>query len=194
MRSGTIKTLVALVASMTLGAALLLAMETAPARPTVPLPLQATSGSMPEMTAVRTVDPQIGIQYVKWRNVVIHDTTRDGLAVAEGCHFVVGSAGRIGEGVVKPTKLWYQQADGRHIDVPGGDYDAHSIGICVLTDGRSGPTEKQMVALANLIRTLQAACQIPPERVYLHSDLAQDGCPGRHFPAESLRRTLLPAQ
>ena len=39
--SRTIKTLVALVASLAIGAFVLILMETAPARPTVPLPLQA---------------------------------------------------------------------------------------------------------------------------------------------------------
>jgi hypothetical protein len=191
MRSGTIKTLAALVACMTLGAALLLAMETAPARPAVPLPLQSTA-SLPQMEAVRQVDEQVGLQYVKWRHIVIHDTGRDGLAAADGCHFLIGSPRRLGDGQVKATPLWNRQADGRHIDVPGANFNTNSIGICLLLEGQE-PTPQQVLALANLVRALQTVCQIPPDRVYLHSDLAQEGCPGPSFPAEAFHQSLLPS-
>lgn len=189
-----IKTLVALVTSMTVATFLLIGMETAPARPTVPLPLQAVRAATlpPEMALVRQTDADL--QYVKWRNIVVHDAGRDGPGILAGCHFVIGSAQNGGDGAIEPTRLWRLQQDGRHVNVPGAQYNTTSIGIAVQCDARQqGLTPQQLAALINLAQALQVTCQIPQDHVYLHADLGGVGCPGRLFPAAALRKGLLPA-
>jgi hypothetical protein len=184
VRSGTIKTLGALVAAMTLGTWALIWMETAPARPAVPLPLQATgpNGSAPFLGLLR--ETEVPIQYIKWRNIVVHDA-RDGAETVRGCHFLVGE-----NGDVRAAGLWKRQEDGRHVVVPGFSYNGNSVGVC-LTPGGGAPTARQLAALVGLVQELQAALQIPRDRVYLHRDLAQTSCPGPEFPADTFRQSLL---
>lgn len=189
-----IKTLALLVASMSLGTLILWLMETDPARPSPPVNLRAVEKGPygAELTVVEQT--KVPLQSVKWRNIIVHDAGRGGLQVAQGCHFVVGNSRRVGDGIVQATKLWRRQVDGRHIDVPGYDFNANSVGICVLCDGRrAGPSAKQFNALVALVRALQVSCSIGPDHVYLHSQLGEPGCPGGRFPAEAFRRKLLPA-
>jgi len=195
-RSGTIKTLALLVASMSLGTCLLLWMETGPARPEGSLPLQAIKATQsgPELAIVHQTDGGIPIQFIKWRNVIIHDTGQDGPKIAKACHFVVGSAETFGDGHIRCTRAWRRQQDGAHISVPGFNFNSNSIGICVMGDARRyRPTSRQFESLVRLVRTLQITCSIPRDHVYLHSDLGEPGCPGRHFPAKGLRERLIPA-
>jgi hypothetical protein len=194
VRSGTIKTLAALIAAMTLGTWALIWMETAPARPNVPLPLQAANSTAANPYLLLVRQTEVPLQYIKWQNIVIHDAGRDGSQVARGCHFIVGSEDRLGDGVVRPTGLWLRQDDGKHITVPGFSYNLNSIGICVLFDGSSGaPTPKQSAALVGLVQALQATCQVPADHVYLHGELSQVDCPGPFFPTETFRQRLLPS-
>ncbi len=188
MGSGTIKTLAALLAALTLGTFALMLMETAPARPMVPLPpLRAMVADGTE-AALRLIDPgESKLAYLKWRNIVIHDAGHDGAGVVQGCHFVIS-----GGGAIEPTKLWRSQADGRHVQVPGFDYNANSIGICIMSDtGRGAPTESQREALYRLVKALQASLQVRPDHVYLHNQLGQQSCPGKFFDDEDLRSHLL---
>ncbi len=194
VRSGTIKTLGALLAAMTVGTWALMWMETAPAHVTVPVPLQATNSASPNpyLSTVRQTDAPL--QYIKWRNVVVHDASRDGGDVLRGCHFVIGSSGQLGDGEVRATDLWLRQEDGRHINVQGYAYNATSIGVCLLADGRtSAPTAKQFAALVGLVQALQAVCQVPADHVYLHRELGQSPCPGPFFNANAFRQRLLPS-
>ena len=191
VRSGTIKTLVALVAAMTIVSGVLILMETDPARPTVPLPLQAVTGNAEagEWAVIRATD--VPLQYIMWRNIVVHDVARDGQKPVRGCHFLIGAADAGADGVVEPTSLWRNQREGDHIHVPGYSFNDNSIGICLLHDaGRSSPTEVQFAALVKLVRALQVTFQIPCDHVYLHSDLGEADCPGRFFPAETFRANL----
>ncbi len=190
--SGTIKTLAVLVAALTIGTGVLIWMETDPARPTVPLSLEAVQaeGSNGAGAIVRETD--VPLQYIKWANVVVHDAGRDGRGVAQGCHFLIGAAGDYGDGAIVPTRLWRWQQDGRHITVPGYSYDENTIGICLLTDcRRQGPSPRQLASLLKLARGLQVTFQIPRDHVYLHADLGESGCPGGQFPAEGFRRGLM---
>lgn len=194
--SRTIKTLVALVASLAIGAFILILMETAPARPTVPLPLQAVrhDDSQDEFSVVRQTDSGIEIQYLKWRNIVIHDTGRDGAEIASRCHLLIGRGNSLGDGAVQASLLWRRQLEGNHIRVPGFSYESNSIGICLLGDSRtSAPTPKQLATLVRLVRALQVTCQIPRDHVYLHSELSGTGCPGGLFPAAAFRKSLIPS-
>ena len=194
--SRTIKTLVALVASLAIGAFVLILMETAPARPTVPLPLEAVRhhDSQGELSAIRHTDQGMEIQYLKWRNIVIHDTGRHGAEIASRCHLLIGKGNSLGDGAVQASLLWRRQLEGNHVRVPGFSYESNSIGICLLGDARkSAPTPKQLATLVRLVRALQVTCQIPRDHVYLHSELSGTGCPGELFPAAAFRKSLIPS-
>lgn len=184
--SGTIKTLAALVAAMSVTALLLIGMETAPARPTVPLPLQATGDvAGPYMAVIR----QARTTLPKWRNVFVHDAACDGPSAARGCHFVIAP-----DGSVQATARWVQQQDGQHVTVPGSSFNANSIGVCLLSEGRGrDATGPQLQSLVDLVRDIQVVFQIPPDHVYLHGHVARTSCPGPAFPAQEFRGRLLPA-
>lgn len=191
--SGTIKTLAVLLVAMTLGTTALIWMETAPARPMLSLPLQATNTGDGDNCLALVRNTDVPLQYIKWRNIVIHDSGRDSGDVANGCHFIIGNGNGVGDGEIRTTGRWQRQGDGRHISVPGFSYNATSVGICLMADSTaSGPTARQVAALASLVQALQATCQISPDHVYLHRELAQVNCPGPGFPADRFRQRLLP--
>jgi hypothetical protein len=188
-----IKTLALLVASMSIGKLVLYLMETEPARPVPAVDLRAVESppAEAELAIVRQTD--VPAQFLKWRNIVIHDAGREG-ADAAGCHFIVGSSDRFGDGVIHATVHWRRQQPGNHINVPGYDFNASSVGITVLCDcRRARPSRGQFRALVRLVRALQLACSVSPDHVYLQSELGEEGCPGGLFPAEALRRSLRPA-
>jgi hypothetical protein len=193
LRSGTIKTLATLLAAMIFGTALLIWMETAPARPLVPVPLQAlkNSESVAELELVRGT--QAPLAYHKWRNIIVHDLSRE-MGVAKGCHFVIGGPdGK--DAVARATGLWLNQQDGNHITMPGFSYNQTSIGICLAVNtNKAMPTGAQRKALVNLVRTLQAQFEVPADHVYLHSDLGENGCPGGFFSSEEFRSQLINSQ
>ena len=193
LRSGTIKTLATLLAAMTFGTALLIWMETAPARPLVPVPLQALKNheSQAELELVRNTEAPLA--YHKWRNIIVHDISREP-DVAKGCHFVIGGPdGK--DAVARATSLWLNQQDGNHITMPGFSYNQTSIGICLAVNtNKTMPTAAQRKALVNLVRTLQAQFEIPADHVYLHSDLGENGCPGGFFSSEEFRSQLISSQ
>jgi hypothetical protein len=194
VRSRMIKTLALLVASMSLGTLVLCLMETEPAQPIPAVDLRAVGPdpAKAELPIVQQTD--VPVQSVKWRNIIVHDAGREGAGIASGCHFIVGSADRFGDGVIQATARWRRQQEGHHIHVPGYDFNANSIGIAVLCDcRRARPTARQVEALVRLLRALQLACSVSPDHVYLHSELGEQGCPGGHFPAEAIRQSLLPA-
>jgi hypothetical protein len=189
--SGTIKTLAALVGAMAVGTAVLIAMETAPARPVVPIPLRLR-GDDTSIDGNLVRSTRSPLLYQKWRNIVIHDIGRDGADATRGCHFLISRSDSPSDGSIRPTNLWLDQQNGDHIYMPGFSYNENSIGICLVADtSRSGPSSQQMKALVRLVSTLQASCQIPRDRVYLHSDLGEDGCPGQFFPKDEFREELL---
>ena len=191
-RSGTIKTLAALVAALTVGAGVLLWTETDPARPAVPLPLEALKSAEANGALAVIRDTEIPLQFIKWAHIVVHDAGQDGPKAVEGCHFLIGGGGEYPLGTIVPTRRWRRQFDGSHVSVPGFSYNENSIGICVLADCReSAAAARQFAALTKLVRGLQVTFQIPRDHVYLHADLGQAGCPGEFFPVERFRRGLL---
>lgn len=190
LRSGTIKTLITLVFAMASGSALLIWMETAPARPLVPVPLQALRNreGQAELQLVRSTE--VPLAYQKWKNIIVHDLSREP-GVAKGCHFVIGGPDG-NDAVARATSLWISQQDGNHITMPGFSYNQTSIGICLAVNtNKAMPTAAQRKALVNLVRTLQAQFEVPPDHVYLHSDLGENGCPGGFFSSDEFRGQLL---
>ncbi len=188
--SGTIKTLAALVGAMAIGTAVLIAMETAPARPVVSIP-RLTQDQDTGIDFALISNTRVPLMYPKWRNIVIHDVGRDGANATKGCHFVIGRLDNPNDGSIRPTSLWADQQDGDHIYMPGFSYNENSVGICLMSDSsRAAPSGSQMKALVRLVRTLQDSCQIPRDHVYLHADLGEDGCPGHFFPKDDFREEL----
>jgi len=191
LRSGTIKTLGALVVALSVGALVLLWLERLPAQPEVPL--QAVNGLTPAGHAV-IHETDVPLQAIKWRNVILHDIGKHGPAIAEQCHFLIGSADQYGDGAIVPTRRWRLQKAGDHIHVPGHSFEECSVGVCVLVDSRRvAPTRRQLAAVIHVVRGLQLACHIPPDRVYLHSELGEQGCPGGRFQGRAFRDRLIPA-
>jgi len=134
-------------------------------------------------------DTDVPLQYIKWRNIIVHDAGRDGPGIVEGSHFLVAADP---DGLVRATALWRQQRSGNHILVPGYSFNDNSIGVCLARDCRaSAPTREEFAALVNLVRALQMTFQIPDDHVYLHSDLGTRDCPGRYFPVEPFRVRLI---
>ncbi|MCK4625414.1 MAG: N-acetylmuramoyl-L-alanine amidase [Phycisphaerae bacterium] len=205
-RSRTVTALAALVVAMGVGAFVLIMMETPPARPPV-LRADAADGSdattgTPQSPAERDAllrRTDVPIQPIKWRNIVLYDAADNRAApphASGGCHFLIGTAGANGDGTVGPTSLWRQQLDGNH--VRGGRHpynNENSIGIRLFCDtSRSPPTSGQMSALTDLVRALQVICQIPSDRVYIHSGPGKPGRLGRFFPIETFRSRLITAR
>jgi len=203
-RSRTITTLAVLVVAMGAGAFVLVLMETPPARPPV---LQASptdeqdagtnsDKSHTELAALirRTSVP---VQPITWRNIVLYDAADNLTGRNKGCHFLIVASGVPGDGAVRSTDRWRGQLDGNHVLSGGYPYkNENSIGIGLFCDtSLASPTSGQMSALTDLVRALQVICQIPSDRVYLHSN--EPGTPGRlgrFFPLETFRGRLVTAR
>ena len=179
--SRTVKTLTALLGSMTLGAFVLMVLETAPTNPE-PEQLAAVTERDTGLAAIIR-DTAVPLQRIKWRNVVVHGSGVGSSDIAGRCHFVVGQDGRI-----IATALWKHQLAGYHVYVPGRDFNADSIGICLDGDFSDlPPARAQFEVLVNLTRAIQEDFAVPPDRVYLHSQLdARSSSPGAAFPAAAL--------
>jgi len=170
---------------MTIGAFALMALETAPVTaPARDLAAIATTDAPCEQIIRRTDVP---LQPIKWRNVIVHGSAAGRPGIAERCHFIVG-----GDGQIALTGLWRRQQSGHHVYVPGRDFNADSIGICLTGDFRHRPPPAvQLTALVDLTRTLQQMFRIPGDRVYLHSELDRNSrSPGAAFPAGLFNRSL----
>ncbi|MGC9454682.1 MAG: peptidoglycan recognition protein family protein [Phycisphaerae bacterium] len=184
--SRTIKSLTALVASMTVGTLVLMLLETAPIRPTDDTSLAAVSSDS-RRTGDQVFSTEVPLKSDMWRNVVIHATGHEGRAVAEQSHFVLT------EDSLVATDLWRTQVTGSHIFAPGRDWNSDTIGICLDGDYMfDAPDEKQFELLTSLVRTIQQACDIPADRVYLYGELVPESrSPGEAFPATAFNRRLL---
>ena len=185
--SRTVKTLTALLASMTVGGFALMALETAPVSPrTEQLAALAAPGDGVWQVLHDTAVP---LQPVKWRTVIVHSSA-EGNDMARRCHFVVSGQGEVG-----CTELWKRQISGHHIYVPGRDFNADSVGICLMGDSSGGDrpiSRKQFDGLVSLASCLQKTFRIPAGRVYLHRDLdTRSSSPGRAFPGNAFNAKLV---
>lgn len=184
--SRTIKSLTALVASMTVGTLVLMLLETAPIRPTDDTSLAAVSYDS-SRTGDQVFSTEVPVKSNVWRNVVIHATGHEGSGVAEQSHFVLSKDGLVS------TDLWRTQVTGKHIFASGRDWNSDSIGVCIDGDFMfDPPSEKQFELLTALVRTIQQACDIPADRVYLYGELVPNSrSPGEAFPVAQFNRRLL---
>ena len=186
LRSRTIKTLTALLISMTVGAFALMILETAPVRP--PSQSLAAIGPLQGQLPRLINQTAVPLQAIKWRNIVVHGSEAEDADIAQRCHFVIAL-----DAEVRANDLWRRQLSGYHVYVPGRDLNADSIGICLMGDfTQNPPSQSQLAALTDLTIALQRALRIPADRVYLNCDLnAYSRSPGLAFPKAAFNQTLL---
>lgn len=187
----TLKTLVVLLVSMTVTTLVLVRLRTDRVHAPTRSLMAAADSAGPEAleSLVRWTD--VPLRDRAWRNIIIHAAApRD--AVVSQCHFLIDATERPGWENVRATKLWRRQGTGRHVHVPGHDYNTDSIAICLIGDFSARPPgDRQFRALVDLARLLQSAFAISESRVYLHRDLAFGSeKPGRAFPASAFAAAL----
>ena len=170
----TTKVLGALLGAMTVGALVLMVMESAPPRP--------NRGDL--ASAHQKVLPQRWVITHPWRRIVVHSSTGGEDTLPRRCHFVVEADPNSKEQWIRPTELWEKQTPGYHVYVPGHDFNADSIGICIMGDFSSrSPERDQFEAVITLVRELQKQCRIGADSVYLQSELnPEKQLPGKAFP------------
>ena len=192
LQSGTIKTLGVLIVALSIGTLILLWMERPAAQPDVPLQAVGGRDVKANLDFIHRID--VPFQYIKWRNIIVHDSGGHAPGIAGRCHFLIGNSSQYGDGAIVTTKLWRQQQTGNHIFVPGYAFEDQSVGVCILAEKPgAAPTRRQLAALIRVARGLQVVCQVPADRVYLHSELGDDGCPGKRFPTRTFRDRLISA-
>jgi hypothetical protein len=110
-----------------------------------------------------------------------------------GYHFVIGNGSGESDGRVLEGPRWGEQLPGAHVEGPRSyEFNQGTIGICIVGDGDRKPfTERQIVALVELVQSLQQRYNIDPGQVYLHRDVAAVASPGRLFPEAMFRQNLL---
>lgn len=165
-----------------------------------PAPINEPVGDVDEF-----LHPANGLVSTRWQYIVVHDTrTPSGNAEAfdvyyrqvldqsagMGWHFLVRRGSTGGAALIDVGARWRSQKDGYHVF---NQYDQEAIGIAVVGSfRRQRPTDEQMKVLGHLVRALQRLCGIPARRVLLHRDLVPGAaCPGKQFPAEAFRGSLV---
>ncbi len=200
------KVWMSLIAAMTVVGGGLIALDRKPAVGADGLalpPLMSITGPNSVEMVLNTRVPQIKGQ---WKSIVIHDSgspvgspasldasARQNGLKGIGYNFVIGNGNGMADGEIHVTNRWMQQIPGAHAAGPRADeFNRTGIGICLVGDGnRQQFTRAQLDRLAQLLELLTRECGIPPERVYLHSDIAQTSSPGRLFPASVIRAQLV---
>jgi hypothetical protein len=180
----TTRVLGALLVSMTLGALLLMLMESDPPRPSQSDRASIAGGVLGQHASVSR----------KWRRIIVHSAADSSSNLPKRCHFVIApEASSAGLGI-RSTELWKKQTPGYHAFVaPQRDYNSDSIGICLIGDfSQHQLSQGQFDALVTLVRELQKDCKIDSDSVYLYSQLdAQARRPGRNFPVADFDAALL---
>jgi hypothetical protein len=180
------KVLGLLVVAMTVGALLLMLMESEPPRPSQSDLAGVSAAVLDDAQELSSV----------WRRIVIHASRGGRDTLPSRCHFIVRSTPDADGRWITPTSLWRQQTPGQHIYVPGKDFNADSIGVCL--EGQFDnvpPSRGQFQALVRLVRELQRSCNIPAECVFLRRELHdQPLLPGNAFPVGTFDHSLLRAE
>jgi hypothetical protein len=168
--SRTIKTLTALLVAMTVGTISLMMLETAPIRPAAAH--LAAMGDVDDLTVRLVSSTTSQIQPLKWSKIVILGATSPTQSVARGSHFIITATPNDRGQQVFSTDLWRMQADGRHTYGTGFDFNAMSIGICLVGDfSRYKPNNTQMEQLVKLVQHLQRRLDINASEVYFPADI-----------------------
>ena len=188
----TVKTLVALLAAMTLGTILLISIDAAPIRPPGTHLAAVAAADEMELPVVTQTD----VPLRKWKNIIVH-TSVEGADVANRCHFVIDSANASETSTSLPVRSiapWIQQTNSLHTAKGANDWNTDSIGVCLMGDfSRRRPSPVQWQAMVKLTNDLQKRFKIPAERVYLYRDIggAKINSPGSAFSQKEFDDALL---
>ena len=142
----------------------------------------------------------------RWSHIVIHHTATEGgnahsidqlhhkrgFGNGLGYHFLIdnGTDGKQ-DGQIEVGPRWIKQQDGAHANA--GGMNEKGIGISLVGNYSERPvTQRQLDALAFLVKTLQNYYRIPNHNVIRHSDVPGKNteCPGTRFPWVSFRQRL----
>ncbi|HID23695.1 MAG TPA: N-acetylmuramoyl-L-alanine amidase [Planctomycetaceae bacterium] len=144
-----------------------------------------------------------------WRSIVIHHTGTDWGNVESihqahlkrkdksgrhwlgiGYHFVIGNGHGMSDGQIEPTFRWREQLQGAHAGV--AEYNEYGIGIALIGNfEKSPPTAKQLTAVKRLVSVLARRYGIDSRHVVGHSDIKATACPGKLFPMDEVRQSVL---
>ena len=169
---------------------------------TAAAPLQAVPAAIPSRPTTEDELFKPSVAARAWKTIVLHHSATRGGNVASidavhrqqkdragnpwlgiGYHFVVGNGQKMGDGEIRPTFRWLKQLPGAHAGQR--DYNEQGIGICLIGNfDDTPPTDKQLLALQGLLKTLAQQYEIPRQRVLRHAAIQATLCPGRLFPWE----------
>jgi len=190
--------LTSLMAAMTFGAGLLLALEPSPVAPSP----SARLVSMENVNDSRQVLFGTTAQPAPWAGIVIHDSgslegsltsihkVHEKLGIGGlGYHFVVGNGKGAADGQIEMGFRWQHQMAGAHSSGEHADwFNRSAISICLVGDtDRQAPSEKQTRELLWLVRELQARFNIPSDRIYIQTG---SGKGANLFPVTTFRQQL----
>jgi len=184
-----INTLAALLAALTVGTMILMALET---DPILPLVRNLIAASNTDVKCVR----QTSKPFRKWDSIVVHATGSEGREITRMCHFIVPPAKEGGKLEIAATDVWREQQHTLHILGANEKMSATSISVCLDGDFTTRrPTDEQFRELMALVRTLQSDFKIDTGHVYLYRDVdASTFSPGRAFPEKTFTARLLRKQ
>lgn len=146
-------------------------------------------------------DTRAPIEKGRWDAIVIHHTGQPSGSAPSidaahrasglsglGYHFVIGNGVQMGDGEIHMGFRWVDQLPGAHVSGPAGSrWNENALGVALVGNGDRRPfTEAQISRTVALVSALARRLDIPPDRIYLHSDLAAVTSPGRYFPASVL--------
>jgi hypothetical protein len=164
---------------------------------------------------------EASLDRARWNAIVIHHSATpagDASTLARlhaaagldglGYHFVIGNGQGLPDGYVEAGQRWHRQQPGAHVlastratgavavtsrrAVSADELNLRGVAICLVGNGDRRPfTDRQVHELGALVRRIQAALDIPSDRVFLHSDVAGTTSPGRFFPASTFEDSLL---
>lgn len=194
-----------LLASMTIAAGLLLALDGRPSPRLDGLalpPMLSRAGGASIDAIFNTRAP---LDADRWRAVVIHHTqapvgtpadielaSRDG----SGCafHFIIGNGRGMEDGELHVGYRWLEQEPARHVaGAEGGWYDDHAVSICLVGDGRRRPfTDAQLRRLVELVGALRGELDLAAGNVLLHDEIAPVQDPGPFFASAEFREQIGP--
>lgn len=183
-----------------------------PAPPPVPRPAPPRPPTL-EGPSASWVPPG-GIHPGLWKVIVVHHAgsaqatpqgmnayhLRRGWENGLGYHFVIGNGVNYPDGQIFVGPRWQRQIQGAHCKTaagryfgryyPGGYFNDHGIGICLIGDFETGqPTPKQLAALYRLCTFLCRQTGISGGQIYGHKEVThQTLCPGRSMNVASVRR------
>jgi N-acetyl-anhydromuramyl-L-alanine amidase AmpD len=185
--------------------------------PTVPnlASTQAAAKSQPADPQTRPDppgDPAVGDGWVppvreqRWRYIVVHHSGSERGSAASfdtmhrtvrgwdelGYHFVIDNGDGGPDGSIEVGSRWVKQKWGAHCGgTPNNEYNDFGIGICLVGNfDVTRPTERQMQALAQIVRYMMDRYRIPRSQIYGHGQLKPTDCPGRYFDYTDLWRRL----